>query len=95
MVESADDKDDININKDNNRRSRKKDERKPYVAKPRQGPNVDGPIPVLVIHGVKQVCDEYIWTNLVEKLQKGTKGVVECIEIGNGALTSIFSTVRH
>ena len=56
--------------------SRKKAARTEYFSKPREGPNTDGPIPVVVFHGIKQVCDEYIWNNLVSRLSKVTQGLV-------------------
>ena len=74
--------------------SRKKETKTVYYAKPREGPNKDGPIPVVVFHGVKQVCDEYIMINLVTRLSKTTGGVVECIEIGDGPIASVFTSIK-
>ena len=74
--------------------SRKKQTKTDYFPKPREGPNKDGPIPVLLFHGVKQVCDEYIWNNLVSRLSRTTEGVVECIEIGDGPIASVFTSIK-
>ena len=48
----------------------------------------------MIFHGVRQVCSEVLLTNLVEQVHQGTKGHVECIEIGNGDMTSLFTTMN-
>jgi len=56
------------------------------------GPNTNEPVPTAIFHGVRQNCDEHKLHENVNEISRGTRGYVECIEIGNGDLTSIFSS---
>ena len=40
------------------------------------------------------MCTEDLLKNLVEQIHQATKGHTECIEIGNGDMTSIFTTIN-
>lgn len=62
--------------------------------RPRVGANTNEPVPTVVFHGVKQKCSEDLLVNLVQKIKDGTKGYVECVEIGDGPVTSIFTTLN-
>ena len=60
----------------------------------RFGPASEDPTPTVLFHGVKQRCSEFMIQNLVNELATGSGGHVECIEIGNGDVTSIFSPIQ-
>lgn len=50
-------------------------------------------MPTVVLHGVRQVCTEKKITELVDIVAEEMDSHVECIEIGNGDITSIFSSI--
>ena len=50
--------------------------------------------PTLIFHGIRQKCEEPNIQDHVNILRKGTGGHVECIEIGNGDVTSIFTPMN-
>lgn len=73
------------------RKSRKKTvefEPKPRMKAP------DGKTPTVIFHGVRQKCIEPQLQDYVNIIYEGTGGYVECIEIGNGDVTSIFSPMN-
>jgi palmitoyl-protein thioesterase len=50
--------------------------------------------PTVIFHGIGQQCSEELLANLVEEINLGTNSHTECIEIGNGARTSVASSVN-
>ena len=62
-----------------------------FVPKERRGPKSNEPVPTAIFHGVRQKCNEEKLILLEEEVRKGTGGYAQCIEIGNGEVSSIFS----
>lgn len=52
---------------------------------------IDKKVPTVVLHGIQQSCSEEMMTNLVSEISKGTGSHTECLEIGNGVVTSYTS----
>lgn len=52
------------------------------------------PVPTAIFHGIRQVCTETLLTNLVEQVSNGTGSYTECIEIGDGDLTSLTRSMN-
>jgi len=75
------------------RKSRKKIVGGDYYPKTRQGPNTKNPLPIAVIHPARKPCDHEIVVPLVDQLKQMTGGYVECIDIGDGFLTSIMMPI--
>jgi hypothetical protein len=76
------------------RKSRKKSmgfESKPLMKYP-NGQEIK--TPTVIFHGVRQKCVEPQLVDYVTILSEGTGGYVECIEIGNGDVTSIFTPMN-
>ena len=64
-----------------------------FDPRPFADPAKKGPLPVAIFHGLHQDCKTESIMNLVQKVAEGTKGHVECIEIGNGIETTLWTSM--
>jgi len=64
-----------------------------FDPRPFADPAQKGPLPVAIFHGLHQDCKTESITNLVNKVAEGTKGHVECIEIGSGVDSTLWTTM--
>ena len=57
------------------------------------GPNIDQSVPTVIFHGFKQSCTENKLIENIKYINEGTDGHTECVEIGNGAVASMFTSI--
>lgn len=62
-----------------------------FIPKSRTGPNQHAPVPTAIFHGIMQNCKEPKLEEQVHEIEKGTGGHAECIEVGDGEMTTLFS----
>ena len=65
-----------------------------FIPKARTGPNQHKPVPTAIFHGIMQNCQEAKLQEQVTEIQKGTGGHAECIEIGEGEMTTLFTPLE-
>jgi len=63
------------------------------MPKARTGPEANKPTPTAVFHGFKQSCYDAKVVENVNEIREGTGGMTECIEIGDGVQTSVFTSM--
>ena len=59
----------------------------------RVGPDTEKPVPTAFFHGFKQSCHDPKVVENVNEISNGTGGLTECIEIGDGVKTSVFTSM--
>ena len=76
-----------------NMKSKQHVQKSTFHSKSREGPETDKPAPTVVFHGFKQSCWEDKIVENVNAIREGTGGIVECIEIGDGVKSSVFTSM--
>lgn len=64
-----------------------------FMPKGRAGPDTNKPTPNVVFHGFKQSCYDAKIVENVNEIREGTGAITECIEIGDGVQTSVFTSM--